>query len=62
MKKLFNIWSQRDISLYDKINLVKGLALLKIIFICSTIETPKHFADEVNQIALDFIWNQKPLR
>ena len=34
-KKLLNIWSQRDITVYGKINLVKSLALSKLVFICS---------------------------
>ena len=60
LKKLLNIWSQRDISISDKINLVKSLALSKLIFICSVMETPKLFANEVNKITLDFICNYKP--
>ena len=38
LKKLLNIWSQRDISVYSKINLVKSLALSKLVFICSVME------------------------
>jgi len=60
LKKLLNIWSQRDISIYGKINLVKSLALSKLIFICNVMETPKLSANEVNKITLDFIWNHKP--
>ena len=60
LKKLLNIWSQRDISVYGRINLVKSLVLSKLVFICSVMETPKLFVDEVNKIVLDFIWNHKP--
>ena len=60
LEKLLNIWSQRDISVYSKINLVKSLALSKVVFICSVMETPKLFVDEVNKIVLDFIWGHKP--
>ena len=60
LKKLLNIWSQRDISVYGKINLVKSLALSKLVFICSVMETPKLFVDEVNKIVLDFVWGHKP--
>ena len=49
-----------DISVYGKINLVKPLALSKLVFICSVMETPKVFVDEVNKIVLDFIWGHKP--
>ena len=60
LKKLLNIWSQRAISVYGKINLVKSLALSKLVFICSVMETPNLFVDEVNKIAIDFIWVHKP--
>ena len=43
-----------------KINLVKSLALSKLVFICSVMETPILFVDEVNKIILDFIWDHKP--
>ena len=39
LKKLLNIWAQRDISVYGKINLVKSLTLSKLVFICSVMET-----------------------
>ena len=58
-KKTLNMWSQRDLSLYGKINIVKTLALSKLIFICSVLESPENFADEVNKIIFDFIWNYK---
>ena len=37
-----------------------SLALSKLVFICSVMETPKLFVDEVNKIVLDFIWGHKP--
>ena len=40
LKKLLNIWSQRDISVYGKTNLLKSLALSKLVFIGSEMETP----------------------
>ena len=39
---------------------MKSLALSKLVFICSVMETPKLFVDEVNKIVLDFIWGHKP--
>ena len=47
LKKTLNMWSQRDLSLYGKVNIVKTLALSKLIFICSVLESPENFADEV---------------
>ena len=62
LKKTLNIRSQRDISLYGRINIVKTLGLSKLIFICTVLETPKHFTEEVNQLTFDFIWNHKPAK
>ena len=56
------MWSQRDISLQGRINIVKTLALSKLIFVCSVLETPEHFADKVNKLTFDFIWNHKPAK
>ena len=60
LKKTLSIWSRRDIPIYGRINIVKTLALSKLVFICSVMETPKNFAKEVDKITFDFIWKQKP--
>lgn len=54
------MWCQRDISLYGRINMIKTLALLKLTFICSALDTPENFADEANRIIFDFISTHKP--
>ena len=43
LKKLLNIWSSRDISIYGRINIVKTLAISKLTFICSVLDTPNGF-------------------
>ena len=58
-KKILNIWSSRDISIYGRVNIVKTLAISKLTFICSVLDTPKGFTDEVNNIRFDYIWNYK---
>ena len=62
LKKTLNMWSRRDLPIYGKINIVKTLALSKLIFICSVMETPRDFAKEVDKITFDFIWNHKPAK
>ena len=62
LQKTFNFWSQRDISVYGRINIVKTLALSKVIFICSSLETPPYFVEEVNKKIFDFVWNHKPAK
>ena len=47
LKKILNIWSSRDISIYGRVNKVKTLAISKLTFICSVLDAPKGFTDEV---------------
>jgi len=62
LKKTLSVWSQRDLFIYGRINIVKTLALSKLVFISSVTETPKNFATEVNKIVFDFIWKKKPAK
>ena len=62
LKKTLSVWSRRDLSIYGRINIVKTLALSKLVFMSSVMETPKNFATEVNKIVFDFIWKQKPAK
>ena len=59
LKKLLNIWSSRDLSIYRRINIVKTLAISKLTFICSVLDTPNGFTDEVNNIIFRYIWKNK---
>ena len=62
LKKTLHVWSQRDLSIFGRINIVKTIALSKLIFICSVMDTPKDFNKELNKITFDFIWNHKPAK
>ena len=59
LKKVLNIWSARDLSIYGRINIVKTLALSKLTFVCSVLETPPMFSEEVNKIIYEYIWKYK---
>lgn len=50
----------RDLSNFSRANIIKTLALSKLVFICSVMVTPEDFSKEVNKITFDFIWNHKP--
>ena len=62
LQKTLSVWSRRDLSIYGRINIVKTLALSKLVFISSVMEIPRNFAAEVNKMVLDFIWKQKPAK
>ena len=38
LKETFSVWSRRDLSIYGRINIVKTLALSKLVFISSVME------------------------
>lgn len=59
LQKLFNVWSQRDLSLYGKITITKTLGLSKLIFSSACIHTPAQVIDIVNNMLAKFIWNGK---
>ena len=40
LKKTLNMWFQRDLSIVGRINIIKTLALSKLVFICSFMNTP----------------------
>ena len=56
IQKPFNIWSQRDLSLYGKITIAKTLELSKLIFVSACIHTPPHYIDIINRLITDFVW------
>ena len=60
LEKCFNIWSSRDLTLHRKINIVKNLALSKIVFLASVLSAPSGFVDQVSKLLSSFIWNHKP--
>ena len=60
LEQCLNIWSSRDLTLYGKINIIKSLALSKIIFIASTLNAHVPFLDQMNKLIWKFIWNHKP--
>lgn len=62
LKKTLNMWSQRDLSIAGRINIIKTLALSKLVFICSVMNTPKEFSKEVDKITFDFICDHKPAK
>ena len=56
LRKTLNIWSSRDISLYGRINVIKTIAISKLTFVCSVLNTPDKFANEVNKLIFDYVW------
>ncbi len=62
MEKLLNIWKNRKLTKIVRINIVKTLALSKLIFNSSNLSLPKDLPDTINNMIFNFIWEGKPPR
>ena len=59
LKTLFNVWSQRDLSVYGRITIAKTLGLSKLLFSNACICTPAHVIDKLNRLIVNFVWRGK---
>ena len=55
LRKILNIWSSRDLPIYGRIN----IAISKLTFVCSVLNTPDTLATEVNILIFDYVWKFK---
>ena len=60
MEKILNIWKNRKLTLIGRINIVKTLALSKLIFNSSNLSSPNYLSGAVNNMIFNFIWENKP--
>ena len=62
LQKILNMWSARNLTLLGKINIIKTLALSKLIFNTSVLPVPINIIKKVNKCTTSFIWNYKPAK
>jgi len=55
LRRIRNIWSSRDISIYGRINAIKKIAISKLTFVCSVLNTPDTLGKEVNKLSFDYV-------
>ena len=61
IKKIFNCWIHRTLSIYGKIVVIKSLALSKLSHLALVLpDLSKNQIKEVEKLAFNFIWNNKP--
>ena len=60
MEKSLNIWENRKLTLICRINIVKTLALSKLIFNSSNLSSPNYLSGAVSNMIFNFIWENKP--
>ena len=47
------------ISIYGRINVVKTIAISKLTFVCSVLNTPDKFGNEANKLIFNYVWKHK---
>ena len=60
MEKVLNTWKRKKLTLIGRINIVKTLALSKLIFNASNLYVPPHVIGEANKLIFNFIWEGRP--
>ena len=60
MHQMFNLWSQRDLSLYGKNTIVKTLGLSKMIFSSACLPTPLHIVSSIDKNGYSICLENKP--
>ena len=57
VKDCLKAWKYRGLTLGGRIQILKSLALSKIVYIGTMIDVPKQFIEQLNSLQKDFIWN-----
>jgi len=58
-KSILKIWKLRNLTLYGRIQVVRSLAMSKLLFVCSKIFVSDSFMENVKKEIITFIWNGK---
>jgi len=63
IKICLNIWRQRNLSLFGRIEIVKGLAISRLVYVMSMLPSPSEdYFKEIDTILNKFIWKDKPAK
>ena len=59
LKSVLNKWKQRKLSLKGKITILWSIALPQLLYVCSTLYTPRWVIEETDKIMFNFLWTGK---
>ena len=59
MRDSLNIWEYRGLTLADRIQIFKCLAISKTLYACTMLSPSKQFIDQINSFKKDFVWRGK---
>ena len=59
-RNILNHWTKFNLTLLGKVTVLKSLALANVNSLISSVYTPDWFISEMQQLALKFLWDNKP--
>ena len=63
IKNMFNIWSQRNLTIYGKVTVVKSHVVSKLVYLMSVLPDPeKDYFKSIQNNIFNYMWNNKPDR
>ncbi len=60
MRKRYNSWLVRDLSIQGRILLSKAEGLSRAAYLFSSLSVPKDICSQMDKILFNFIWKNKP--
>ena len=61
IEKLLKVWSQRSLTPYGKITVIKTLAISKLTYLLTNLPDPgREFLKRIDNLFFKFLWDQKP--
>jgi hypothetical protein len=58
MQKLLDTWRKRKLTLFGKVQVIKTLALSKLVFSATNTYTPDHIYKSINDIIFSYLWTK----
>ena len=58
IRKILNLWSCRNLTIFGKVIILKSLVISQIINLCSMIYIPEYFIKEVDEMCFEFLWGK----
>jgi len=59
VRKILNLWSMRDLSIFGRVQIVNTLALAKLWYVSSVCIAPTKIINEIQKEVWLFVWNKK---
>ena len=59
IRNAINLWKSRGLSIHGKVNIIKAILLLKLIYPSMVISTPSEVIKEFNNLVFHFLWKGK---